>query len=176
VEQREEISAEAALFILEQLEPEASSRFEARLKDGCEIAQAEYAAFSEVATTLGMMVPPQEPPAGLRDRLMAQITAETPDQGRVLVRSNEGRWAPGPAPGVEIRLLYKKRTMLVRLAPGARLPVHHHPYAEQCLVLEGTVSDGETTVGPGDYVLMPAGSTHPELYSETGAIFLIAYS
>lgn len=176
MEQREEISADAALFILEQLDPEASSRFEDRLKDGCEIARAEYAAFSEVAATLGLSVTPQIPPAGLRDRLMSRVAAETPDQGRLLVRSNEGRWLPGPAPGVEIRLLYKKRTMLVRLAAGARLPVHHHAYAEQCLVLEGTVTDGETTVGPGDYVLMPAGSTHPELFSETGATFLIAYS
>jgi quercetin dioxygenase-like cupin family protein len=178
VELREEIAADAALFVLGQLDDEAKARFEARLKDGCEITRAELAAFGETAASLGSAAPSHAPPPGLRSRLMARIAAETPlpQSGVVVVRARETGWFPGPAPGVEIRLLHKKRTMLVRMAPGARLPVHHHDLSEQCLVIEGTVTDGEVTVGPGDFVFMAAGTTHRELWSETGATFLIAYS
>ena len=174
---REEIAAEAALFALGQLDPESSVRFEARLTDGCQIARTELAAFTETAAALGLAVPSQQPPASLRDRLMARIAAEpTLSPGRLIVRSNETAWMPGPAPGVEIRLLNKTKTMLVRLAPGARVPVHHHESSEQCLVLEGTVSDGEVTVGAGDYIFMSAGTTHNELWSPNGCTFLIAYA
>jgi quercetin dioxygenase-like cupin family protein len=172
VEQREEIAADAALFVLGQLDADAAARFEARLKEGCEIARSEYAAFTETAASLSFAAPSAAPPASLRDRLMTRIA----HSGVVIVRAHETGWMPGPAPGVEIRLLHKKKTMLVRLAPGARVPVHHHDLSEQCLVIEGTVTDGETTVSAGDYVFMPAGTTHSELSSETGCTFLIAYT
>ena len=93
-----------------------------------------------------------------------------------VVRHDETGWLPGPAPGVEIRLLHQTKTMLVRLAPGARVPTHHHHSAEQCLVIEGRLTDGQVTVEAGDFVYMPAGSTHSELWSETGCKFLISYA
>ena len=179
MEQREEIAADAALFVLGQLDADAAARFDARLREGCEVTRAEYAAFTETAASLSFTAPSELPPPSLRDRLMARIAAEPrkPDHsGVVVVRANESGWMPGPAPGVDIRLLHKQRTMLVRLAPGARVPVHHHDLSEQCLVIEGTVTDGETTVSAGDYVFMPAGTTHSELWSETGCTFLIAYT
>ncbi len=178
MEQREEIAADAALFVLGQLDAEAAARFEARLREGCEITRAEYAAFSETAASLSFSAPSNQPPPGLRDRLLARIAAEPrkPESAAVVVRATETGWLPGPAPGVQIRLLHKKRTMLVRLAPGARVPVHHHDLSEQCLVIEGTVTDGDITVSAGDYVFMPAGTTHSELWSERGCTFLIAYT
>ncbi len=48
---------------------------------------------------------------------------------------------------MEIRLLHKTKTMLVKLAPGARVPEHHHDSGEQCLVLEGRLTDGQVTGG-----------------------------
>lgn len=178
MEPREEIAADAALYVLGQLDPESSARFEARLKDGCEIARAEVAAFTETAAALGLTAAPQDPPPALRSRLMAQIAGETKPSmpGMTVVRAHESGWFPGPAPGVEVRLLQKKRTMLIRMAPGSRLPVHHHDLSEQCLMLEGTVTDGEVTVAAGDYIVMNAGTTHRELWTDTGATFLIAYT
>lgn len=109
---------------------------------------------------------------------MARIAAE-PRQDHsamVVVRGDELPWLPGPAPGVSIRLLNKQKTFIVRMEPGSSLPVHHHTESEQCLVLEGSVSTEGVTVHAGDYVFMPAGSTHGKLHTDTGCTFLIAYS
>ena len=78
-------------------------------------------------------------------------------------------------PGVEIRPLLGKKTMLVRMAPGTYLPEHEHSYGEQCLVLEGTIRSDNVEARAGDFTYMPAGSTHPPLYSETGCLLLITY-
>jgi anti-sigma factor ChrR (cupin superfamily) len=172
VESREEIAAEAALFVLGQLDPEASARFEAQLQVGSEVYLAELNAFSDTAAALGSAAPTHSPPPALRDRLMARIAQPSLMQ---VVRHDTG-WLPGPAPGVEIRLLHQTKTMMVKLAPGARIPPHHHHSAEQCLVIEGRLTDGKVTVEAGDFVYMPAGSTHSELWSETGCKFLIAYA
>lgn len=173
MESREEIAADAALFVLGQLDPEASARFEAQLRAGSEVYLAEYNAFNDAAAALGSTAPAHQPPPGLRDRLMARIGQSPAMQ---VVKRGESDWLPGPAPGVEIRLLHKTKTMLVKLAPGARIPMHHHDSEEQCLVLEGRLTDGQVTVEAGDFVYMPAGSTHSELWSDTGCLFLIAYS
>ncbi len=176
MEQREEIAADAALYVLGQLDAESTARFEARLKDGCQIARPEYGGFIETIAAIGFTAPLQQPPPSLRAKLMARIGGGGAVSGATIVRADESSWMPGPAPGVEIRLLLKKSTMLVRLAPGARVPSHHHGLSEQCLVMEGTLTDGENTVSAGDFVFMPAGSTHNELWSETGCTFLIAYA
>ena len=177
MEQTEEIAADAALFALGQLDPKAAARFEARLASGCEIARAEFLAFHETAADVGFTAPAHTPPPDLRGRLLARIAQPPPDHtGMAVVGGGESGWLPGPAPGVEIRLLHKKTTMLVRLAPGARAPIHHHHSDEQCLVVAGSMTDGEITVKTGDFVYMPAGTTHGELWSETGCTFLIAYS
>jgi ChrR Cupin-like domain len=176
VEQREEIAADAALYVLGQLDSEAAGRFEARLREGCEVTRREYTTFIETAAAIGLAAPLQQPPPSLRDRLLARIAAPSNGSSAVVVRANDTPWMPGPAPGVEIKLLHKKKTMLVRLAPGARVPVHHHQSSEQCLVIEGTLTDGETTVEAGDFVFMPAGTTHNELWSVAGCTFLIAYA
>jgi anti-sigma factor ChrR (cupin superfamily) len=62
------------------------------------------------------------------------------------------------------------------MQPNTWLPAHDHKHAEQCLVLEGSISTEGVTAYAGDYTYMPAGSVHSALYSETGALFLIAYS
>jgi len=62
------------------------------------------------------------------------------------------------------------------MAPNTWLPEHDHKFAEQCLVLEGSIQSDDMTAHAGDYVFMPAGSHHSALYSATGATFLIAYS
>jgi quercetin dioxygenase-like cupin family protein len=66
--------------------------------------------------------------------------------------------------------------MLVRMAPKTFLPRHDHPLGEQCLVLEGSIRSDDMVAEAGDFTFMPAGSTHPPLYSETGCLLLIAYT
>lgn len=173
------------MFVLGLLSPDEHARFVERLNSGCQTTQAEVAAFRETVSAVGLTLPiPTGPPPALRDQLLARIAAESktpalePDHSlMVVVRGNDLAWLPGPAPGVSVRLFnQQQKTMIVRMDPGSRIPVHHHTAAEHCLVLEGAVSTGEITVHAGDYIFMPAGSTHGELHSETGCTFLIAYS
>jgi anti-sigma factor ChrR (cupin superfamily) len=78
-------------------------------------------------------------------------------------------------PGIEVRPLLGRKTMLVRMAPGATYPEHEHKFAEQCLVLQGSIRSGQVTAHAGDFTYMPKGSLHPALITETGCTFLIAY-
>ena len=64
-------------------------------------------------------------------------------------------WHPTPFPGIEQKILLRDEergliTALVRMAPGARLPLHEHADVEQTYVLEGSLADdegNETTAG-----------------------------
>ena len=85
-------------------------------------------------------------------------------------------WEQSRFPGVETKTLFiDKQTgsvaALIRLAPGARLPDHEHPLAEQSLVLEGELVDDDGRCGAGDFVWRPAGSRH-EAWSPEGCLVL----
>ncbi len=82
-----------------------------------------------------------------------------------LVEVEELPWEATKFPGVETKtlMLDKERgllTVLLRMAPGAKLPDHEHVMIEQTYVLEGRLVDRECEVGPGQFVWRPAGSRH----------------
>ncbi|HEY4363218.1 MAG TPA: cupin domain-containing protein [Bryobacteraceae bacterium] len=183
----EEVAEAAALYTLGKL-PEAEMRgFEQRIAAGCPLCQAHLETCLQTAELMieGAAV---APPPSLKDRLMRQIESAAaaapapapaakpaPAQMRIL-RAHEGEWTPSPAPGVDFRFLQGRRSLLVRMQAGASLPSHPHALDEHCLVIEGTVRDDEgTTLGVGDFLFMPKGSTHATIYSDTGGVFLIAY-
>jgi anti-sigma factor ChrR (cupin superfamily) len=51
-------------------------------------------------------------------------------------------------------------TLLMKMAPGARLPDHEHIEIEQTYVLEGSLVCGEGECKAGEFVWRPAGSRH----------------
>jgi quercetin dioxygenase-like cupin family protein len=77
-------------------------------------------------------------------------------------------WAKTPIPGAELlHLIGGPRTAgsdngLVRLAAGARFPMHRHLGAERVLVLDGAYRDEQSgkLYLPGDSHVMPPGSSH----------------
>ena len=74
-------------------------------------------------------------------------------------------WTKTAYPGVEAKTLLLDRacgllTVLMKMAPHARLPDHEHVLIEQTWLLEGTLVCGEGTVTPGNFVWRPAGSRH----------------
>jgi anti-sigma factor ChrR (cupin superfamily) len=94
-----------------------------------------------------------------------------------IVRGHDGGWVKMPFAGVEIRPLIGQKTLLVRMQPGAVFPKHEHPQAEQCYVIEGSITDSSgVTLGAGDFVVMAAGMEHEPIRSENGATFLITYA
>ena len=85
-------------------------------------------------------------------------------------------WTKTAYPGVEAKTLLVDRssgllTVLLKMAPNARLPDHEHVLIEQTYLLEGTLTCGEGTVTAGNFVWRPAGSRH-DAHSPDGAIVL----
>ncbi len=84
-------------------------------------------------------------------------------------------WEPGPFPGVSTKVLYLgpdgRRTVLVRFAPGARLPRHRHVGLEQSFVLEGSLVDEDGTCTAGNFVWRRPGSVH-SAWSPEGCLVL----
>ncbi len=74
-------------------------------------------------------------------------------------------WTKTAYAGVEAKTLLVDKasgllTVLLKMAPNARLPDHEHVLIEQTYLLEGTLVCGEGTVTPGNFVWRPAGSRH----------------
>jgi len=119
---------------------------------------------------------PERPPspetaARIRRQLMQRL-AEPPQR---VLRASEGEWEV-IRPGIEIKRLRRdeqSETTLWRMAPGAELPAHSHHMDEECLVLEGSLVQGDDEFFPGDFVLALAGRDHATFTSPRGALFLI---
>ncbi|MDH4173873.1 MAG: cupin domain-containing protein [Betaproteobacteria bacterium] len=74
-------------------------------------------------------------------------------------------WEKTSFAGVEQKILLIERdsgmmTVLLKMAPGAKLPDHEHVLIEQTYLLSGTLVCGEGKVTPGNFVWRPAGSRH----------------
>jgi len=179
------VCSDAALYALGLLPTEEAQRFEQRIASGCPLCREELAACSGVADELALAAAPVAPPASLKQRLMERIRdGESPASGktaeavpgRKIVRSTEG-WRPSPMRGIEVRPLLGMKTMLVRMSPGTIYPEHDHKLNEQCLVVEGSITDTDgTIVSAGDFVYMPAGTNHAPIHTESGCTLLIAYT
>jgi anti-sigma factor ChrR (cupin superfamily) len=80
-------------------------------------------------------------------------------------------------PGIQTKTLLVDRdsgllTMLMKMAPGARLPDHEHVLIEQTWVLEGSLECGEGACRAGQFVWRPAGSRHEAWGGPQGAVLL----
>jgi quercetin dioxygenase-like cupin family protein len=122
------------------------------------------------------------PPATLAPERAAAIKADLMDRVRaertrfVTVRANDGEWVK-IAPLAHVKVLHddgRRRSCLLRLAPGARVPAHGHAADETCIVLEGSAALGDVEVHAGDFHLAAAGSVHGEITSRTGALLFLS--
>ena len=89
-------------------------------------------------------------------------------------------WEKTSFPGVEGKTLVVDRdsglaTMLMRFAPGARLPHHQHMKIEQTFVLEGSLVCGEGECRAGQFVWRPAGSQHEAWAGPQGGVMLAIF-
>lgn len=79
-------------------------------------------------------------------------------------------------PGVRIRELWDggvRRSVLVRMAAGARVNAHKHGLEEECLMLAGEAFIGDTLLRSGEYQLAPRGSRHGAIQTDVGALFFV---
>lgn len=84
-------------------------------------------------------------------------------------------WQPTGFAGIDWKILMESetgmRTVLMRWAPGARLPRHEHVAIEQTFVLEGSFSDHSSTCRAGQYVWRRAGSQH-DAWTDEGCLMI----
>ena len=106
--------------------------------------------------------------------------AKLPPMASRFVEVAQLPWKKTPHAGVEIKPLLIERetglmTMLVKMAPGAKLPDHEHVLIEQTYVLEGSLVCGEGECKAGDYVWRPAGSRHEAWGGPQGGLMLAMF-
>lgn len=99
--------------------------------------------------------------------------------GSVYVKPQHMQWAKTQFDKVWIKVLYEdvakgEMTCLIKLDPGAHLPMHKHPELEQAYVLEGSMGDHDGNCSAGEYVWRKPASCH-ENASATGAVVLAIY-
>ncbi|HEX4772849.1 MAG TPA: cupin domain-containing protein [Bryobacteraceae bacterium] len=188
----QECSATAALYSLGTLSEAESKQFEQRLASGCPFCLAEFESYSRVVEHLPLSIEQFEPSPSVRQRLLDRVKASTtqsrsgsppPSNGKeplseaTIVRGGDSPWIPLAIPGIEIRPLLGRKTLLIRMQAGSTYPEHEHHQVEQCYVLEGSVTDSDgVTANAGDFICMPSGITHRPIHTDSGCTFLIAYT
>ncbi len=160
-------------YVLGTLDGEARAKFAAALAHDPAL-QERVETWERQLEGLDGGTAPVEPPAELWDRITGALDAA---MAPVTLRSGEGDWEP-VLEGIEKKVLYRDpedgvEAYLLRMAPGAHLPAHEHHVAEECIMLEGEAWIGELKLVAGDFHLAPAGSSHPEVTSKTGALAYI---
>ncbi len=123
--------------------------------------------------------PPAKKPAAPPAPVPAPVAPQ--EEQPFFLRAQEGTWETGPFTGTTMRMLYEDTarqyaTLLLRLAPGAALEQHFHVDAEELYVLEGSCHFDTHSFGVGDYVRMPAGTTHNTVTSEDGCLLFVVAS
>ena len=185
----EEAAERATLYALSALDEQEARSFEAHLAEGCDVCADEVRSFNPVIASLGTCPSEATPSPVVRERLAAFLTEEarpaestaaftdTSSRQIVKIRSEEGEWHP-LANGVFRKILFEDRqrgttTLILKLQPGAHISSHRHDGIEECIVLEGDVYSDTEMFAAGDYLCMPAGSMHEQLYSTHGALLFI---
>lgn len=135
----------------------------------------------DIASALdGQVCPPHPDDAALlervRVRVMHQLAGHSQASLHKTVRTASAPWQH-VAPGVERKLLYESAdavSVLLRLAPGTRMPGHGHAIDEECLVLEGTLKIGaDLILHAGDFHVGLKGIPHADASTDTGALVFL---
>jgi anti-sigma factor ChrR (cupin superfamily) len=148
---------------------------------------AELESLEQVAGQMSSVVA-VEPPPQVKERLMAKINASVaanrndraPIQEGVLaiVRAGDGQWIQTPFAGITMKPLFYdpasgNQSVLVRMAPGAVYPCHHHKGLEHSLVLEGDAIFSDHTLHAGDYEVGASDHDHSSITTQSGCLVFI---
>ena len=172
----QELQARVAIRVLGGGGRVEDAEFEAHL-EACKVCREEAARLRPVVGELVLSAPSAEPPAGLRERVLARL------RGRpaAVLPAGEREWVASDVLGVEISQLWldnerRRHTTLVRMASGTSLPRHRHAGPEECFVVQGDVRvERDRVLVAGDYVRYDPGTEHA-LTTRHGCLLLITAS
>jgi quercetin dioxygenase-like cupin family protein len=103
-----------------------------------------------------------------------------PVLGSICCDTTQIDWQPTEEKGFWIKPLYEnvqqgEKTLLMKVDPGARAPLHAHEQFEQFYVLEGSLYDENFALRAGDYCCRAANTLHTA-GSHDGALVLLIYT
>jgi quercetin dioxygenase-like cupin family protein len=172
---RSDLEELAALDAVGALDEDSRRVYRESIASATEDDRAAVAAIYDAATLLTTALMPVTPPPAVKERLLTRVTATAEVFS---VRAAERRWQATPVAGVEVQTLHHDAArntiaLLVRLAPGAIYPAHHHSGPEECYVLTGDVSIHGERLTAGDFHHADGGTDHGTVTSERGAELLL---
>jgi anti-sigma factor ChrR (cupin superfamily) len=152
------------------LDPDERVRLQARLDTLTPQQRSEVAGLYDAVTPVTLAVPRQEPPAHVRERVLA--AARQP--GRYSVWAADAAWIETGLPGIRARILAVDKarslvTLVIRAEPGAVYPPHTHHGPEECFVISGSVVIDGRVLRPGDFHHADEDSEHGEITTIEGA-------
>ncbi|MEO8538669.1 MAG: cupin domain-containing protein [bacterium] len=162
--------------------PGSPASFDALLDELAE-DDSERSTMRRALYLMAYSVPQVEPPAGLRERVLARAAtapATFEQDGSYFARSAGLPWT-GLAPGVELKDLHAEpsrgtRTTLIRMAPNTPFPPHPHGFIEDLYVIEGDAWVGDVYMATGDYCRAPAGTEHNHVRSGAAGTLALVVS
>lgn len=160
------LSAEYALGLLRGGERSAVEA-DAGLRHDAEGWQAKLAPLDGA---YGEPVPP-----GSFEKILARIDGEGMSlPGTTTRRAANADWQQHDE-GISYRVLkvderLQRRTLLVKMLPGAILKSHIHSFEEECLVIEGDLRYGDLVLHAGDYHHAWAGAHHADGVTAGGCL------
>jgi len=170
----DDLEALALADAIGALDPEDRLALEARVATLSPDQRAHVASLYDVALALGTAVDQADPPARVRDRVLAATRAP----GRYTLFAGDQAWAETPLPGIQSKVLAVDPdrgvvTMLIRADAGAVYPSHRHSGPEECYVIRGSVVIDGRVLRAGDFHHADADSEHGEITTAEGAEVLI---
>jgi anti-sigma factor ChrR (cupin superfamily) len=154
-------------------EMEAFEAAAARNTESAETVTAYSELLDSLTNQLDSAVPPIE--SDMRSRIIS-IAEKKPISK--LTRAADGEWLESGMPGFQFKILFedsgtKKKTVLARIAAGARMPHHRHQGAEECLIIEGSLWTDGVLLLAGDYIVTLDQTVHEDTWSPNGALALL---
>jgi anti-sigma factor ChrR (cupin superfamily) len=170
----EDVEALAMADSVGALDPDECVELQARLADLSPEEQAHVDSFYETATAMAMAVDMLEPPAHVRERVLAATQTPT----RYTVWSGGGDWFETGLSGIRAKVLAVDKvrslaTLLIRAEAGAVYPSHKHHAPEECYVLSGSLVVDGRVLRAGDFHHADEGSDHGEITTTEGVEVLV---
>jgi anti-sigma factor ChrR (cupin superfamily) len=156
------------------LDPDARVELQVGLDALTPEQRSEVARLYDTATALALSAPQLEPPAHVRDRVLA--AARKPM--RYTAWAADAAWIDTGLPGIRARVLAVDKvrslaTLMIRAEPGAVYPSHKHHGPEECFVISGSIVIDGRVLRAGDFHPADEDSHHDEITTTEGAEVLI---
>jgi anti-sigma factor ChrR (cupin superfamily) len=158
------------------LDSDERRELQARLEGLTAEERSEIAGLYEVTTAVAQSVSAVEPPARVRQRVLAAVRTPTPT--RYTAWAADAEWIETGVPGIRARILAVDTvrslvTMVLRAEPGAVYPSHQHHGPEECYVISGSVVIDDRVLRAGDFHHADSDSAHGEIFTTEGAEVLL---